>query len=71
MATPLNDVAAAHLAADYRVRVVRRYGALVGEVLRDDSVVWSSPLTARQERVEELAREHIGALCGLRDVLRQ
>ena len=63
----LNDAAAAHQAADYSVRVRRRYGALVGEVLRDGCVVWTSPLTAREERARELAQEQIGALCGLRD----
>jgi len=63
----LNDFAAAHQAADYSVRVRRSYGALVGEVLRDGCVVWTSPMTALEARAQELAREHIGALCGLRD----
>lgn len=65
-----NDAATAHQAADYSVRVRRQDGALVGEVLHDGCVVWTSPLTALEERARKLAQEHIGALCGLRDEAR-
>lgn len=63
----VNDIAAAHQAADYSVRARRQDGALAGEVLRDGCVVWISPLTALEERARELALEFIGELCGLRD----
>lgn len=62
-----NDAAAAHQAADYSVRVRSSDGALVSEVLRDGCVVWTCPLTALEARARELAQDHIGALCGLRD----
>lgn len=70
--TPLSSTSFAgpHQAADYFVRVRRSDGARVGEVLRDGCVVWTSPLTALEARARELAQEHIGALCGLRDARR-
>lgn len=65
-----NHFSAAHMAADFSVRVLRSDGALVGEVLRDGAVVWTSALTALEGRARELAQEHLGALCGLRDEAR-
>lgn len=66
----MNPIAEAHQSANYSVRVRPQDGLLVGEVLRDGIVVWTSPLTTREERARELAQDHIGALCGLRDVAR-
>lgn len=66
-----NDLAVAHQAADYAVKVRQQDGATVSDVLRDGAVVWTSPYAASEGRARQLAAEHIGALCGLRDAPRR